>query len=553
MGSVTYILKLRDQMSRVAAKAQASLNRTTAAAQRTADSFDLIGIAAGSVVVAGLFKMGAELEQTTLLFNTLTGSVEKGTKLFEDLTEFANTTPFSNEALNKNARTLLAFGAEAEEVERNLRMLGDVAAGDSERLSRLTLAFAQSRSAARLMGQDLLQFINAGFNPLQIISEKTGKSMLELKKQMEKGLIPFRMVEEAFRIATAEGGRFHGLTETMATTMKGKWSTALGKGRFLISELGLSMKEIFTPFIDGIIKAIDFMSKYRKIIFPVLQILTVFTGTLIGIVAAMKLWIAAQKILNTLLIANPVGLIVTAIAALVAIIVVAWKKSENFRRVVFGVWEVIKLLANTVWTVIQRVFSPLVEVFKALFKWFKKAGKALKTGFFEVLEKANYELFIKNNINLAESFQRVSDKAKLAGDAIKQRFPRFGKWVDKQLEIQEMQDKIIAGTAGASTSVAKEIVDAFKKGAEKAKGGVDPLFKTGGALPDIPGLDLSEDLKKLQAEGVVSGGIKTFNINIGTLTGVETMTTTTIQEGAEAVGRAFRDSLLSALADIKDI
>ena len=57
--------------------------------------------------------------------------------------------------------------------------------GNNEKFSSMTLAFAQMSAAGRLMGQDLNQMINAGFNPLQVISEKTGKSIAVLKKEMD--------------------------------------------------------------------------------------------------------------------------------------------------------------------------------------------------------------------------------------------------------------------------------------------------------------------------------------------------------------------------------
>lgn len=60
-----------------------------------------------------------------------------------------------------------------------------------------------------------------------------------------------------------------------------------------------------------------------------------FIAPMIGaIIVAVKLWAIAQGILNVVLAANPVGLVVLAIAALVAILIVAWKKSETFREIV---------------------------------------------------------------------------------------------------------------------------------------------------------------------------------------------------------------------------
>jgi len=86
------------------------------------------------------------------------------------------------------------------------------------------LAFAQTPAAGRLMGQEVLQFVNAGFNPLQIISEKTGRSMKDLKKDMENGAISADMVSEAFKIATSQGGLFFGALEKGSQTTSGKFA-----------------------------------------------------------------------------------------------------------------------------------------------------------------------------------------------------------------------------------------------------------------------------------------------------------------------------------------
>lgn len=95
----------------------------------------------------------------------------------------------------------------------NIKALGDIAMGDRNKLNSLTLAFSQMTASGRLMGQDLLQMINAGFNPLSEISRKTGKSIGVLKEEMEKGKISAEMVTQAFYSATQAGGQFHGMTE----------------------------------------------------------------------------------------------------------------------------------------------------------------------------------------------------------------------------------------------------------------------------------------------------------------------------------------------------
>ena len=119
----------------------------------------------------------------------------------------------------------MSFGMSAEEAQKRMKQLGDISQGDAEKFKSLTLAFAQMSSTGKLTGQDLMQMINAGFNPLEEISRKTGKSIGELKDEMSKGAISADMVAEAFASATSEGGRFYGSMEAQSKTFSGQMAT----------------------------------------------------------------------------------------------------------------------------------------------------------------------------------------------------------------------------------------------------------------------------------------------------------------------------------------
>jgi len=153
------------------------------------------------------------------------GSAEKAKRLVAEIKGFAGVTPFETAGLAANAKMLLAFGTSGAQVLPILSMLGDVAGGSQEKLNQLTLAFGQISSAGKLQGQDLLQLINAGFNPLQEISRTTGKSMADLREEMEKGGISAQMVSDAFTSATSKGGRFFGNTAAQGRTFHGLLST----------------------------------------------------------------------------------------------------------------------------------------------------------------------------------------------------------------------------------------------------------------------------------------------------------------------------------------
>jgi tape measure domain-containing protein len=182
----------------------------------------VLGLGAGLAAAGAMgVKFAADLEQTQIAFEVLTGSADTARQMIDEFREMGAKTPYETKDLLDAAQTMMLFGIEADKVKGYLQNLGDVAAGDANKLKMLTLAFSQVQSAGKLTGNDLLQMINSGFNPLQIISEKTGKSMAVLKDQMSQGAISSQMVADAFKIATSEGGLFNGMMERQSQSING--------------------------------------------------------------------------------------------------------------------------------------------------------------------------------------------------------------------------------------------------------------------------------------------------------------------------------------------
>lgn len=204
--------------------------------QQARKSVDLLSTAFSSIAALGVgatllnigqnaLKASSDFEQAQVAFGVMLGDAEKASRLVNQLQDMANVTPFETQDLLDASRVLLNFGIQLEDLLPDLQMLGDISGGNREKMRSMTLAFAQMSSAGRLMGQDMLQMVNAGFNPLQQISEETGKSMAVLKKEMEEGKISVDMVQQAFKNATTEGGRFHGMMEQQSQTLEGVTST----------------------------------------------------------------------------------------------------------------------------------------------------------------------------------------------------------------------------------------------------------------------------------------------------------------------------------------
>lgn len=214
----------------------------------TASATSITAIIKGLQVAKGLLstgfrwgssfvQMAIDMERAKVSLEVMLGSASRAEAMFRDIRRIGLTSTIPNDALLQSAQTMLGFGVSAGDINTRLKQLGDISGGNVQRFEMLTLAFAQASAAGRLMGQDLLQFVNAGFNPLLIVSEKTGISMAELRKHMEEGSISIQHLGAAFDAATEKGGKFHGMQERMANTFSGQ----LAKSR-----------ELFTMWATGV-------------------------------------------------------------------------------------------------------------------------------------------------------------------------------------------------------------------------------------------------------------------------------------------------------------
>jgi tape measure domain-containing protein len=210
----------------------------------------VVGIGAASI------KSAAEMESINAAFEVMLGNAEDAKKLVAELTDMSDFTPFQALDLANASRMLLNFGIASKDLMGTLRMLGDVAGSDRNKLMSLARAFGQLSSAGKANLEDINQMIDAGFNPLQVIAEKTGESMGALRDRVSKGKVSVQEIARAFKIATSEGGRFFNNMQKQSETLGGIWSTLWGmvtRVRIMIGEkLSPTIKAFLTDAINGI-------------------------------------------------------------------------------------------------------------------------------------------------------------------------------------------------------------------------------------------------------------------------------------------------------------
>ncbi len=297
----------------------------------------VIGAVFGAQTLASfgreIIKVRGEMQMLESSFEVLLRG--RGVKAFlDEIKAFAVESPLSLTGVSQAAQTLLSFNVEADKTIPIIKQIGDISMGNEDRFKSLTLAFAQMSSAGKLMGQDLLQMINAGFNPLQEISEKTGKSISVLRKEMETGAISSEMVADAFRSATAEGGKFYGMTQKQADGIKGLQNQIEGAAQEMFNDLG-KMSE---GFITGAYKATrSLIENYEVIGRAIAGLITTYgayRAAVVAVTIAEKGWTIAsmaqykwlvmlekaQKLLNMTMLKNPFVAVTVAVVGLITVI-----------------------------------------------------------------------------------------------------------------------------------------------------------------------------------------------------------------------------------------
>ncbi|MBO6031569.1 MAG: tape measure protein [Prevotella sp.] len=282
-----------------------------------------------------VIRVRGEMEQMEVAITSLVGSQAKADVLIKDLKDFARMSPLTIKDLMEATQTMIGFGVEVEKIPRFIRALGDVTLGNSERFKSITLAFSQMTAAGRLMGQDNLQFINAGFNPLMYIAEKTGKTMKELRDEMQKGAISTKMVEDAFISATEAGGRFYQMSEKTSQTVAGQMNKLRDSIYRSLNDFGEKNEGVIMDSIKGTTYLIDNYEQVGRVLVGLVVSYGTYRTAVILATAAenghtLAMSIArlrifatqkAQALLNATMLTNPYVAAATALGVLVGTLI----------------------------------------------------------------------------------------------------------------------------------------------------------------------------------------------------------------------------------------
>jgi tape measure domain-containing protein len=465
----------------------------------------MAAVDAAFAAISGSFNMlgdainkAANFQQLETSFNVLIGNTTLAKTFLQDLVSFADKTPFTITGLAEASKTLISFGMVSSEVLPAISMLGDVAQGNEENLKLLAEAFGKVNSSGRLTGEELRSMVHNGFNPLEDISQKTGKSMGELRKEMEKGNITSAMVAEAFKSSTSEGGRFFDMTKKQSLTFNGVMSTMQDTVDGLYRRFG-------RPIIDALTPIIQQWSERISNIAPLFDI--------IGKAAGNTITFFSDLINKTLNVEQAIGNIGTSLKA-----ISGGEYALGIKNIFLSmkVWamesanEIYKHLGAAFKTAAEfagSIFAPSGALSQTILMSFdviaNKAGASIMTALAQAFDGSYLTRGIANSLRemaakATETAQIAEEGLKGAGGRIAEQFTTAGAALPKSFaenyaaipplfdDITSTQDQIDANNATIAAST-KEIVSTDEEAVAEAKAYFDQWKK-------------SEDLKKQATE-----------------------------------------------------
>ena len=211
-------------------------------------------VALSAAVVAGV-ESASSFQQAAMSMEVMLGSADAAKKMMTDIRDMAAVTPFDTENLTKGAQQLMATGFEAEKVLPILTALGDAAAsmpnGMEAKLPRMIQAFGKINSAGKASLGAINQFVNAGIGAYQMLADKMGVSVAEVRAQITKGNVTSATALNAIMEGIQK--KYGGMMVKQSQTLAGVWST-------LTDSIKIPLSDMAQPLVDALSKAIPAIS-----------------------------------------------------------------------------------------------------------------------------------------------------------------------------------------------------------------------------------------------------------------------------------------------------
>lgn len=533
-------------------------------------------------ITTSIVKMGIEgnasLETSITSWTTLLGTQEQAKQMMDDITNYAASTPFSKVGVDEMAKQLSNAGFAGEDLFNQLTKFGNMGSAfgiQEDSLKEMVRQYSQVQMAQVAYTEDLNILQDRGIPIYKGLAEVMGVTVAEVKKMAGEGKITADIYNEAINsIASntegameAQSKTFSGLMSTLqdvtsnivtkiveplfnkvnellniAMPILDSFNSKLNEGQ----SFWTALKETVDEFLPSLNPVMEIMGNLGEAITTGLGwimdngealigiVISLGTAMLVlnvanmiqGMVEAYKAWkiategmTIAQWLMNTALLANPIGLVVAAIAGLIVWLVYLWNTNDGFRDAVTSAWNKILEVGKNVWNWISNFFTVSIpNAINTAINFFSQLPTKIGT-------------FLSNSITKMSQFVRDlgSKGLEAAKNLISNITSGLSGLPSKMFEIGK---NIIQGMINGVKNMASKVVDSVKgvvdnaiSGAKKLLGIKSPsrVFMEIGAYTSegmALGIEQNEDIVQKASESMVNATIpdeikvaETLNIN----------------------------------------
>ena len=522
---------------------------------------------AGKTLVDYFIGSNDRMEQIFNSFEVQLKSAQSASSIVADITDMAARTPLETTQLAQQGQLLLSYGVAQDQIIDKMTQLGDAAQGNADKFNRVSLAYGQMVSKGKVTGEELLQMTEAGVPMLNALADSMGVTTAEVSKLIEKGQVGIPELNKALESMTTGSGQFAGMMEKQSQTLTGMLSTlkdeftmfgreagekAFGqvkeslsgllqmideaKNNGTLNEVAESIGNALNTLINAIIKVTQFAYENRNAIIALaagyatfkvalnisngVKDLSLALGVLTGATEAQTV---AQTANNIAMAANPVGLVISGVSALIAVIAVYASTADSALQKLQKESEDTKQKISSIESELSQISQKITEI--------QSKGKLSIADEEEISRLQAQKKLLEENLAIEKERQEVIDKQKeeAAVDELTSKDGKGDKLVESiqnnlemykkaQKEVDDYTQKIIDARNSGDEETVKNleenlkfyqgVVDSYKKQALDTQKDIETLMK------DVKGLtDDGQKLKEKYA-GVNDELTSLFNINI---------------------------------------
>lgn len=359
-------------------------------------------VGAGTQFIKNLIEVRSQYEMNERALGILINSAERGTQIFNELSQMALVSPYTLIELSAAAKQLTAYDIAARDVVDTTRRLADMASAVGVPIERLTYALGQIKAYGYLNSRDARMFANAGIPLVKQLSdyytELEGKmvSTADVYDRMKKKAIDYNSVMSVITKMTDEGGKFFDFQAKMADTLKVRLANLTLAWNNMLNDMGKETQGVLTFGIGALRELFLHWRQLDNAIRDASWILGLRTGFMLIAYAALKAGNAMGVTSKQMALSSVVG------TRLAGVLRTLGQSIATIAKSPLTWWS---LLAFAAWD----IFDAFVNADKATIEFNKSLRDSAKTTYEDLKKFAEQYKNVRDSLYKTETFKGNKD------------------------------------------------------------------------------------------------------------------------------------------------